>query len=289
LESVTSVLVPTNSAKTKLRPFLGYFLDALEQLAEEGYFAQLCGDACSDELLFGWWQGAVCRKLALYSDGLEWPIETERLRKLTDEDIRAYVEIFYHLVSKPIDLEFHRHCGNSHATEYNERDGHFEYTKRVNALFSKHAPEYRLTYGRVNASGSKILSPRMADTLAYQGDSHLERLVESGVRKFRSGQESERLSALTDMANALERIKTTLGDGDKRDSISLLIERLSPDSVLNDQFNVLIMAITKLSNQMTIRHHERDKIALTGQDDLIEYLFFSYYNTIRFALARLAT
>jgi hypothetical protein len=45
--------------------------------------------------------------------------------------------------------------------------------------------------------------------------------------------------------------------------------------------------MTSLSNDLTIRHHEIGTVEITDDADLIDFLFYSYYNLIRFALLRL--
>jgi len=270
----------------KYRSFLGAFLDELDRLASENYFAQTVGNQCSDGYECSWYPAAIQRRIALYDYNLIWPLSTDDLRHVSDAEILKYVEFFYRLVSRPLDEWEHRHCGESHPRSYDEQEGKQEYAKRVGALFKTWNPELSLLNGDVVDAGSKVLSPRLADGLDYGDDSHLQVLVEASIRKFRSPILADRLSSLTDIANALERVKTSLA-GDKKQSVKLLTALLSPSPDLVSSIDSLLAALTALSNGLTIRHHEMTKIQIGEQDELIEFLYYSYYNMVRYALSQI--
>ncbi len=269
---------------SKYRSFLGAFLEELDRLADENYFAQSVGDECPDRYPVSWYPGAVQRKIALYGYDLIWPLSTDHLRYVSDDEILRYVELFHQLVSKPLDEWYHNYCEASHAKAFDEVVGKAEYSRRVNAIFQRWNPELTLVDGEVVNAGSKVLSPRLADTLEYQGDDHLEQLVETAIRRFQAGDETEKLGALTDLANALERIKETLGEGDKRRAGTALVANLGIGSKHCADFDNLLKSMSNISNNMAIRHHEPSRTLLRGQGDLVEFLFHMYYGAIRLAL-----
>jgi hypothetical protein len=46
-------------------------------------------------------------------------------------------------------------------------------------------------------------------------------------------------------------------------------------------------SLTTMANTYTIRHHEPDTVNITADADLVDFLFYSYYNIVRFILLRL--
>src|SRR5680860_190691 len=124
----------------RFRSFLGAFLEALEQLARENYFAQSVGDECPDGYVYSWNSEAVERRLALYDYDIRWPLGNDDLRYLSDAEVLKYAEFFYRLVSMPLDEWEHDYCGASHAKGYDEAQGQVEYTRRVNVLFKRWNP-----------------------------------------------------------------------------------------------------------------------------------------------------
>ncbi len=270
---------------SKYRSFLGAYLEELDRLADENYFAQSVGDECPVRHPASWYPAAVQRKIALYGYDLIWPLNTDHLRYVSDDEILKYVEFFYRLVSKPLDEWYHNYCEASHPRAFDEADGKAEYSRRVNDLFQRWNPELTLVDGLVVIAGSQVLTPRLADPLEYQGDHHLEHLVETGIRKFQTGREAEKLSALTDLANALERIKESLGNGNKQNAASGLVENLGVGHTHCADLDNILKSISNLSNNMAIRHHERNKTLLKGQSELVDFLFHMYYNAIRLALS----
>ncbi len=67
----------------------------------------------------------------------------------------------------------------------------------------------------------------------------------------------------------------------------MLVAAMSPDPILNAALNLLMKAITDISNKATVRHHEVGKAEIIEDGDMIDFMFYQYYNVIRFALARL--
>lgn len=215
---------------------------------------------------------------------MRWPLSNEESSEVSDHETRLYVEFFFQIVSAPLDEWFHSYCGSNHPSGYDDGKGRYQYSKLINDLLKKHHPELRLDAGRLVASGSKVFAPLLAYPIPYGGDSHLESLVEGGIRRFQTGNHREQERALTDMANAFERVKTSLDSQNKRRSAQLLARAMSPNAVLQDHFDGLLRSITNLSNGLAIRHHEHDRIMISNNTDLVEFIFYSYYNIIRYAL-----
>jgi hypothetical protein len=206
---------------------------------------------------------------------------------MSDSEIVEYIEAFFRLVEKPTDSWFHQFCGSSHPTAFDSAAGRYDYTVHINALLSRFDTGYRLQSGKVQSSGSQVLSPRLDDVLPFGGDNHLRDLVTMGLTEFRSSNAQERWDGLGHLADAYERVKSTQVPSNKKQSVAALIASLHPEAALAGHFDGLLREMTSLSNDLTIRHHEVGKVEITADAELIDFLFYSYYNLIRFSLLRL--
>jgi len=283
-DAVISVEPRTVQTTQRMRSFLGMFLETLDELANNNYFTKMVGSECVDDHPCGWSAAAIQEKLARYGCNLRWPLSNEELNEVSDRETRSYVEFFFQIVSAPLDEWVHSYCGSNHPNGYDDGKGRYHYIKRINDLLKRHHPELRFDAGRLMATGSRVFAPILADPIPYSGDSHLESLVEGGIRRFQTGNSKERERALTDMANALERVKTSLDRQDKRRAVQLLAKAMSPNDAMLEQFDGLLRSITNLSNGLAIRHHEHDRTPVSDNTDLVEFMFYSYYNLIRYAL-----
>jgi hypothetical protein len=206
---------------------------------------------------------------------------------MTDEQVIEYVEAFFQLVAKPTASWFHDYCGSSHPTKFDMAAGRYDYTVSVNALLDRFGTGLRLQNGKIRSSGSQVMTPRLAEVLPFGGDDHLRSLVTMALTDFRSPDPQKRWNALRHMADAYERIKSSQVPGNKKQSVAALVSALSPEAALAQHLDALLREMTSLSNNLTIRHHEIGTVEIIEDADLIDFLFYSYYNLIRFALLRL--
>ena len=257
------------------------FLVVLEDFAEEDYFAQHCSDECSDGFPHYWDAKKVERRLIGVLGRVEWPIAHD---SLTDERIVELVEAFFTFVSKPTDSWFHQYCGSSHPTAFDSAAGRYEYTVKVNKLFEQFGAGRRLRSGEVTVSGSALLAPRLREPLPFNGDPHLERLVTTGIAKFQNTSLQDRWEGLRSLVDAYERIKSAEHPSNKRESVAALIGKLAPHERLAAPYDALFRELTALANEMTIRHHEYGRTEILSDAELIDFLFYSYYNLIRYTL-----
>jgi hypothetical protein len=157
----------------------------------------------------------------------------------------------------------------------------------VNALLDRFGTGLRLQNGKIRSSGSQVMAPRLTEALPFGGDDHLRGLITMALADFRSPDPQKRWNALRNMADAYERIKSSQVPGNKKQSVAVLVSALRPDAALAEHLDALLREMTSFSNDLTIRHHEIGTVEITEDADLIDFLFYSYYNLIRFALLRL--
>jgi hypothetical protein len=272
--------------------FLPAFLATLDELADLNYFADRAGDECvrCGQPYF-WTATLVKRALTAEVGPVNWPLLAGEA--MPDDRVIVYVEAFYQIVARPRNIRgTGRHaaasaCGISHADSFDVPGGRYDYTCRVNSLLTRFATELRLEKGVVRSAGSPVMSPRLLDELPYGGDDHLRTLVAKAIEDYRSAHIQNRWSAVVHLANAVERVKTMLDPADKARSATMLVAVMSPEPTLNSAFDSMLRAITEVSNKATVRHHEVGKAEIFDDGDMIDFLFYQYYNVLRLALLRL--
>ena len=67
----------------------------------------------------------------------------------------------------------------------------------------------------------------------------------------------------------------------------MLVSLMSPEPSIAAAMNSLLQALTDVSNQSTVRHHELGRAEIIDDRDLVEFLFYQYNDAIRFALTRM--
>jgi hypothetical protein len=155
----------------------------------------------------------------------------------------------------------------------------------VDRYLSMIAQEYARPPG---TQESRLLSSRLVDSLPTD-DVHLAQLLRMAVAEFQSAEPIRRWTGLRNLADAYERIKTLSKPGrkNKAQSIAALVTTMTPDAEIGEHLNGLMKTLTDASNRYTIRHHEVGTIEIINDAELIDFLFYSYYNVVRFALLRL--
>lgn len=267
--------------------FLPAFLATLENFAERDYFTEHAPSQCPDDHDYYWEPERVRRALIQHVGRVEWPLDFDDPPAMTNQQVIDYVQAFYQFVSKPTESWFHDYCGSSHPTAFDQAAGRYDYTVSINALFTRFDTGLRLQSGHATATGSQYLATRMGDSLPTGGDKHLETLLQMALTEFRSSREDDRWTALRHLADAYERIKSSQVPQNKRRSVAALVQKMSPEEGLAEHLDALLRHMTSLSNDLTIRHHEIGTVEITGDSELIDFLFYSYYNVVRFALLRM--
>ncbi len=143
---------------------------------------------------------------------------------------------------------------------------------------------YRLSKGKITFATSSILDDRVTSLELKTTDNHLQRLLESALSNFYDRSGKKKLDGLGNIVDAFERLKTLEGS-DKKASVQAVLTKLSSIGEISSVFDDLLTKLTELANKYTIRHHETDKIVLDDVE-LIDFLFYSYYNLVRLILEK---
>lgn len=252
--------------------------------AFRAYLARIAkGDYFNKEFSGTWVDGfpPVRDRLLEELGYVPWPISPDS--PPGTERVLDLVEFFFRHVAKPTKWE-HTWEDDFVPTEYSVAHGRYEYTVQINGMFERFNHPYRLQKGVINRKGSDVLDVRTAIGDLRTNDSHLVKLLNGAVSNFFDRSGGKKLEALCSIVDAFERLKTLEGT-DKKASAEAVIARLSPDESVRAHLTEHFLTLTRIANQFTIRHHERDRIELSD-DSLVDYLFYGYFNLVRLILEK---
>lgn len=156
--------------------------------------------------------------------------------------------------------------------------------------------------GHVDAFATKFLDPLLRDLtrlmesrpvppvlfeamgqLPTSGDSALDGLLKDACTRFRDPAPKSRAEATEKLWDAWERLKSIEIQGNKRLSVSRLLDLASPDSMFRDYLESEANALTEIGNKFHIRHFETDKTPLV-EPEQHDYLFHRLYALMHFLL-----
>jgi len=240
-------------------PRLGYpelqrlFSAVFEKLEEQGWFQARLGKDCTDNHRD---IGAV----VLEQLGRDvWPL-SRAARGEPEEWLFTLVEFAYRNVSKPTDTWYHDwdQCG-LHVTRSDAALGAQEFRERANSLLSRYERPLELRAdGEIWESaptGLESIEPPLT------GQEPIDDRVQSAVRLFRhhSASEDDKRHAVRDLADVLEYLGKSVGTQ-------------LPSKDESDLFNI--------ANNFGIRHHNPQQKAAYNSGIWLDWIFYSYLNTI---------
>jgi hypothetical protein len=175
------------------------------------------------------------------------------------------------------------YCERYHVTFGRPAGGDFR--AAVNAIFNNLGLPFQVTERGVRHQSSVVLSPEAEDVASLTNDAALADLIRKSVSDFLYGGEDRRLTGLHAIVDAFERTKFLFGDG-KKESVNYVLRQMAGHEQLVEPLDQMFRRLTDISNKNSIRHHGPAQQPL---DDpaVVEFLFFSYYNVVRFALTRI--
>lgn len=135
-------------------------------------------------------------------------------------------------------------------------------------------------------SESRVVSPVLFEaigTLPASGDMTLDALLEDARSKFKDPSPKARSEATEKLWDAWERLKSLEVQGNKRLSVSRLLDQCSPEPEFRQLLEQEAQQLTAIGNNFHIRHFETDKVALTSAAHN-DYLFHRLYALIHLLL-----
>lgn len=233
-----------------------YFIN----LTEEGYFWSCIEGYGHDYSLSNY---LINLKIASQIGIKPFPLE----KKLSDEETFDLIEAMYQIIEIP------NHSPKG-STISNIR---YEFTLQINKMFKNFKMNYILTMGEIKALHSEELNELFLDNFNCF-DKEIKEFIEMALVKFKSRDIKEQRIALNKLVDAYERIKMLANPKDKKESIKKISELIDKENVF---FETDLMKMTRIANnEFMIRHTELDKTKIESVE-VIEYLFYLYYNSIR--------
>ena len=193
------------------------------------------------------------------------------------------IEFFYEYVSEPTDYDYNEYYKYAEPVKFDIAKARYKYTVEINNLFKRHRVAYKMEKGKIYRVHSKVLDEYL-DSEDFTIDKQLKSEVDQAIKLFQSRDSDNVKTALTVMANAFEMAKTLAYPSDKLKSIKEICKNIADDNEkLQELFNSHFLHLTGISNNCDIRHKESGKIIVEDKN-MQEYLFYTYYNSIRFMI-----
>jgi hypothetical protein len=196
-------------------------------------------------------------------------------------------------IAEPIrkSTSYHKFFDHYHL-DFDVRAGQRRFQADVDLIFARNGIAFTLgEHLQVQRLGPPEARPLLSDFAPDTGDARLDELLQTAMTRFLSRSAADRQDALEKLWDAFERLKTLELGGDKRASITALINRAAPDSGFREHLNAEADALTKIGNSFHIRHSEHDQEELPGPA-AVDYLFIRLAALIAFLLrqtGRMAT
>ncbi|MEU1476116.1 hypothetical protein [Streptomyces sp. NPDC005760] len=149
-----------------------------------------------------------------------------------------------------------------------------EFQRDIDLLFARNGIAFTLDdVLRVQRLGPPETRALISDFRPSTGDPRLDDKLSDAMARFLSRNPLDRRDALEKPWDAFERLKTLELGGDKKASSEQLLLRAAPGSeAFRELLGTEFVALTKIGNKFSIRHHEHDQDGLPN-DDAIDYLF----------------
>lgn len=158
--------------------------------------------------------------------------------------------------------------------------------------------------GHVDGFATKLLHPLIRDitrlaesrlvppvlfeamgTLPPSGDHILDTLLNDACIKFKDAAPKSRAEGTEKLWDAWERLKSLEVQGNKRLSVSRLLDQCSPEPTFRSLLEGEAKALTEIGNSFHIRHFETDKMSIS-QPEQNDYLFHRLFALMHLLLFR---
>ena len=211
-----------------------------------------------------------------------WAEDMEKPETLQVLDM---IQFCWRAVGKPQDLGHHKFFMHTHM-KFDVDSGRREFREDVERLFRRSGIAYALTErGTIERLVPQEFRNLVSEQLVNASDDELDRLLETARRKFLDPREAVRREALESLWDAWERLKT-MGQGpNKKAQATDLLQRAATSSSpkfyreLHDE----AMALTRIGNELQIRHSERTQERLSRSEH-VDYLFYRLMALIKLIL-----
>ena len=195
------------------------------------------------------------------------------------------IEFSARSVAQPVQRDYHKFFQHFHL-DFDRDSGRAEFVTVVNRLFARNGIAFEITaVGFVRRLGSPGLRDELRAAVFQTGDGYTDRLLEDARKMILSPQPSRRYDALEKLWDAFERVKTLKPGANKKESAQMILNESVPGTVpkFREYLESESMSLTRIGNNLRIRHSETDKEPVYGLTHL-DYLFHRMFSFLYFVL-----
>lgn len=213
-----------------------------------------------------------------------WPGDARRLdhEELSDIQIFDLLEYAYEHVAQPLPGGYHSFFSHYHHS-YDQQAGRKQLVDEVNRLFERNGIAFRLHDGQIERLVPSGLQEILVRTAFDTGDQGLNDLLSTAREKFLNRDLKVRREALEKLWDAWERLKSLSDPADKKNSVKILLDRVTPEPNLRERVEIEAKQLTDFGNNFFIRHSEISKPPITDSHQ-VDYLFHRLFSFIRMIL-----
>ena len=176
-------------------------------------------------------------------------------------------------------------CAHTHLS-FVQKVGQIGFREEIETILRRNSLAFTFTpEGQVKRVVSDELAQLMRTSIAPSGDSTMDRLLAEAREKVLEPDPVARRDALMDIWGAWERLKTLYGSGDKKAKTTFMLDVAAGNSSskLRQYLESDAQQLTKIGNDLFIRHTETDQEELTDEAH-IDYLFHRLYAMVDLVL-----
>jgi AbiJ N-terminal domain 4 len=213
-----------------------------------------------------------------------WPSDARRLdhEEITDIQIFDLLEYAYEHVAQPLPGGYHSYFSHSHH-DYDQEAGRKQLEEEVNRLFERNGIAFQLQAGLVERLVPSVLQEILVQTQFNTGDQILNELLSTAREKFLNRDLKVRREALEKLWDAWERLKSLSDPVDKKNSVKILLDRVTTEPNLRDRVEMEARQLTEIGNNFFIRHTEVTKPPIADSYQ-VDYLFHRLFSFVRMIL-----
>lgn len=259
-------------------PFWGGFVAFVGSRVLDGWFAERFPSHCFEAPLpVETDVNALGAAFMAHNPRVVWPLDSYTPPRTLD--ILDSIEFFARIVSMPTNRVYHDYGRHHHIITFSRQHGLVEFRCEINTILRRCGHPYELDeLGEIQRLGPPVLREELNSAILASGDTELDRLLELSRRKFQDPDNDVRREALEKLWDAWERLKTIL-PGDKRTSVSALLDSAVGEPTLRDRIEYEARELTNIGNSFMIRHWEIGKVPISNSHH-VDYFFHRMFALI---------
>ena len=193
------------------------------------------------------------------------------------------VQFCYRTTAEPIQSSYHSFFQHHHLS-FDKKTGQKEFLLNVNRIFARNGLAYQLNKGgNIIRLAPPVLAESLIPTIFKTGDTTLDKMLEESRSKFLKPDITVRREALERLWDSWERMKTLYYPGNKKKSITSLLNKVSTGKKFRTILSDEAKKLTDIGNTFHIRHSEVSQTRIEDSEH-IDYLFHRLFAMIQLLL-----